>query len=492
MLINIGPWWIFDTIALLIIIIFMIIGMSKGTYVVMYFLGINLVVFLFNLFMVPFVVQAISTPVMKIINDNFDIDNLTKTFSSYMSGFLNQLMSILFPTEAPNISIDAPSFSHKIVSVLVSSIISLSLQIVLLFIFNIVGIIIYFTFLKRKLSKARINRHTDVLFGAILGFIWGIMWTFGMSSVVALPVFKTDTQDIVNQDLGSVDFSDPESVNRFRDIILYGNRYKQKAVTGKMSKIVPKMGLNYTAECFSKYLLLPMAAMPAEGWTGDVSKIPQEILTTLNNTILKGYTSNNYFDISARSCADYGMSDTQSLQRAILESIILMGGLNISDSSFSNGIAPTKSLQGVGSFTILKEQLDNYRQNKRMGKKDFEGFYAANNSIDNNEFLRAANILENSDEETLNQNYIIDILKNPDLLYNWMKNIYYLNQYDLINGTLSFLPDMYSSLVLISGWEIVPGANVSIYTSTDRTDGQNNVVLHYFNDNWQQMVDYTV
>ncbi|WP_338971316.1 hypothetical protein [Spiroplasma endosymbiont of Panorpa germanica] len=487
MLINIGPWWLYDLIIFMVILFFTLWGIKRGTWVMVYFGTVNVLVAILIIFLVPMLTTSSVAKISPLLNLQGLIDAFGD-FDRIFQTVFNEIIK-LFGSEGEGISVNTQQFVVDFINAIVAVVLNMVFQIIFFVAINLVAIIVYFTFAKRHLIAIKINSHVNALLGAIVGLSLGLLAAFAIFSAASNPLFKTSNQALTEQSIADGDLSFENVQKVYRS----GNEYFRKSVSGNIYRWIPKFGFYYNADCISKFVVIPVITT-ANHFNDNGIENTWEISDFINNMFVENYSTNNYLKTDVRNCSLSMPREAQSLFRIVTESSLMTAALYESyvnsDNLSSSFEEKTQFNFSYGSFTILKNQLETFMKQEKiaqMGEKDFVKFFTKNTTATNNEFIKVADSLENDISKTPGRsNSVIDVLRNGRRTYNFFKNLYIVNMMNEEYGNGSFLPSFYSSLGLIAGLEVVSSGNViNAFTGLDYHTNQK----YSFKD-WANIVDY--
>ncbi|AXK51281.1 hypothetical protein [Spiroplasma alleghenense] len=487
MLINIGPWWLFDLLIFILILAFTIWGVKRGTWVMVYFGSVNILVAIVIIFLVPLLTTATVAKIAPLLKLQGLIDAFGD-FDRIFQSVFNEIIA-LFGSEGEGITVNTQQFAVDFINAIVAVILNMIYQLLFFFVINIIALILYFTFIKRKLIAIKINSHANALIGSILGLILGLLASFAIFSTASNPLFKTNNQALTEQSINTDDLS----FANVQKIYESGNGYYRRSASSPLFRWIPKFGFYYNADCISKFVVIPVFTA-ANHFNENGVENTWEITDFINNLYVDNYSTNSYLKTDVRNCSLSMPREAQSLFRIVTESSLMTAALYESYSNAGEEISSfddkTQFNFSPGSFTVLQEQLQKFMAEEniaKMGIRDFERFYSKNNNGSNNEFIKVADTIETEIKKTPGRsNSIIRVLCNGRLTYNFFKNLYFVNQINEDYGTGGFLPSFYSSLGLIAGLEAVSSGNViNTFTGLDYHTNKK----YSFND-WAAIVDF--
>ncbi|AHI53993.1 hypothetical protein SSABA_v1c05890 [Spiroplasma sabaudiense Ar-1343] len=487
MLINIGPWWLYDLLIFTVLIAFTIWGMKRGAWVMVYFGGVNIFAAILIIFLVPVITSATVSLILPIFNLDF-LKDLISSFNEVIQSTFAKILGI-FGSSTEGLIINTDALTESFLTSVIAVVLNFFYQATFLITINLIAIILYFTFLKKRLISIKINSHVNILLGTTFGLIMGLFAAFGIFSFASNPLFKTESHRIVDQNINTSDLN----FENFKKVVENGNSYMRRAPSSYAYRFLPKYGFYYNTECISKFVVIPMLTI-YEFSQNNPETATNEAIDFINNLYVDNYSTNNYFKTDVINCSLSMPPQSQNLFRVVTEGSFAAAALadSLSKIETSDSLKDNETTQfnfSYGSFTDLKLQLETFMQQHQltqMGRRDFSRFYKENPTATDNEFIKVADLIAADNVASGRTNHVVDVLKSGEKTYTFFKNIYLVNQLNQEFGTASFLPAFYSSLGLIAGLELVSTSNViNPFTGID----YHHQIKYNFSD-WAKIVDY--
>ncbi|AGR41437.1 CvpA family protein [Spiroplasma taiwanense] len=457
MLINIGPWWLFDLIAISVIIGCTIFGIARGFFMSFYILIVEVIAVIILMFIPALLTNSLNPLVMKLLV-KFGLTDLFSAFGDSLSGFITGLL----PGGTENLSIDGSGASYEVLKTFSALILYLCLSIFIFSLVNLIGFILYWP-IKKKLKSIKVVGSVDTLLGAFNGLALGMILSMSVSFFASFPIFSTDTQKIGLTDTSN--WSDQD----YYDYIENGGSYKKYSIANNITTSIPSIPIfsfTYTNSCVSKYIIKPMLVMGTE-----LSK--NENLSTLSNFFIiyedlltEGYSSDNPLKSPITTCIETMPEDSRSIFRLLSEAMLYGSKVFAAQDSANENTSlhSIDLINALDSYYVSTKGSTEGIHDAWLNEEEMVNFYswAESNQMENPFLTLAQNINETwATTETIKERYIVSVLKNPNLVYKFLKNINYVNSITRKNlDTLPFISSSYSSTYLFQNLEIVPSGEL--------------------------------
>ncbi|QGS52129.1 hypothetical protein [Spiroplasma tabanidicola] len=525
MVVNIGPWWLYDFFTISILIGAFIFGLKRGFLITFYILFLELIVVIIITFIPPLLVNATMDPIMKLWSKLGLEDIFDQVGSKVGDVFFDLLKYIVEGAMVDGKPVQLPSLSWDGMGTLILKIITgLGLYVIycvlFIFIINLIGFAFYFS-VKSKIRKIKILGAADMLLGGFNGLAFGMIFVVWINWILSLSFFATETQKFGMLDYNSL--TDEQKVNWAKN----GNSYSRYSLSNKLSVKIPQIkafSYIFTNACIRKYILNPastiVSQLTSKGMSVDnLANLPPEVLETYSILALKGYVETNPTKIPISVCVELLPDDSRILLRLVSElalvstklaSAYLSGqdtekgnssgnenGENGTDEnntpSDQSSIKTYKTIK-VGSVTNkafaedpnysnrpssieIMNALEQYKAEKAiednedgsgfMNLERFKDFYAwAGEDITKNPFLKNNSVLLN-DNASDSDKLLGTILKNPTSTYNLLRNITYVNRLTQYPNVPGFIPSIWSNLYFTKSLELSYTSALYKYFTTD-------------------------
>ncbi|ARU91427.1 hypothetical protein SCLARK_00796 [Spiroplasma clarkii] len=402
MIINIGPWWLYDIFAFLIIIGGLYFGLKRGFLVTLYVLGVQIVALVINLFIPTLLTNAINPPIVALIKKTGLVDILNFAASSIGSVFMNLLKSLIGDSD---FAFSWDGMGEELLKVFTAAVIFVIFSVIIVVVVNVIGIAIYHTVLKERIRRIKIIGPADMILGAFNGLAFGLMFSLYLSSFISLPIFATETQKLSLFNYSQLTAEQKE------DWAKYGNSYSRYSLSKKVAFNMPTVPLAkymYTNACVQKYLINPASSLVtqfvSQGQTGNVfTEIPATVFDTYAELMLDGYVANNPLNAPLATCIQIMPDDTRTLLRTVAEimlvtprSLLVSDGTNVAD--VQTNVNSIQIMNAFEQFRAANElEVDYEKPNTFMTLDNFKKFYAwadTNNVV--NPFIQVANFFDDS------------------------------------------------------------------------------------------------
>ncbi|AUM62829.1 hypothetical protein [Spiroplasma monobiae] len=461
-MINIGPWWLFDIMAFAIIIGCTVWGMTRGFFITFYLLVLQIIVVILLMFIPSLLTNSINPLFMKLWV-SLGVDQVF----SFLGDSIAQAISSLLPGNG-SFPIEGGGVGYEVLKTISALGLYLFFSGFVFIIVNLIGLLLYKSF-KRKMKKMRVIGKVDTLIGAFNGLAIGMTLSMGVSFMASFPLFQTEHQRI-----GFISYSkDDENMTEeeIREKWLGSSAYKKYSLSRKIASplpSVPVFGFTYTNACLSKYVLDPMMVMASQLIANKQISDLKDFFVIYEDLLAEGYSSSNPLSLPISACIDIMPQDSKSIFRLFSE-MMLMGTM-----LFVDGVNPGEQttvtspelINALDNYYIATHENDEKIHGGWLNEKEFINFYKwAEDDREKNPFLKIADRIENKWTQAgkKTQRYIVKVLRDPKLTYNFFKSINYVNATSRSNlDTMPYLASIYSSTYLVNGMEIVPSGELKI------------------------------
>jgi len=479
MIINIGPWWLFDIFAISTIIGGLAFGLKKGFFITLYVLFLQIIALVINLF-IPTLLTNLSSQFFFSLFDRTGIMDFFSDGASTIGEFFLSMLNLSI--EGLNFPIVWSGLGAETLRVAIATVIFYIYSILILLIINLIGFIVYKIILKLKLQRLKISKTTDSLLGSISGFTFGLFFSMYISSIVSIPIFATETQQFVR-----FDFNELNEQQKL-DWIEQGNSFNRYALSRKMTVNIPAVPIiqyMYTNACVQRYLLGPAATMGTQfvnqGQEGNIfEEIPLRIFDEYSSLMLNGFVSSNYLNAPLSTCIRILPSGSQTLLRIISEILLTTPRMIEMDTSTNvSSIDIMNSFESFRNYLNLSVDFADPNPNTFMSLSRFiEYFEWTRNTNNINPFLQAADFFEELYlQSNLSSDYrMSQILKNPVELYSLFRNIFINGQLTNANPNIPlFIPSVWSSSFIAQSLELTHTGELNQYFN------------NHIHDNWDSL-----
>lgn len=454
MIFNIGPWWLFDILALAIIISTTAFGAKRGFFVSFYILLVELVAIVLMMFIPTIITNSINKTVVNFLASK----GLASAFES-MSDSIKDVLLNLFKTMGitSDLNFDSQGLGYEFFTVCVACVLYLILTILTFILVNLIGLFLFIA-VKKRIRRLKIIGSADTMLGAVNGFAIGMTFSLIFTTLLSNPFIATETQT-----LGRLNFnemSEKEQADWTKD----GNSFNRYAISRKISTEIPYLNFSsivYTNQCIKKYMIKPLTTIANQKMESMDTSTLKPVFKEFEELMVNGYTSDNPLTAPISACINLMPEDSKSVFR-ITSELLLMG-----IQAFVTNTEKTT----VNSYELINS-LENFKAEKNIETKlqwvtpevlkdfyDWSKQKSEASQIETNPFIKIANNIDNIDNATddSERRALSKVLRNPVKTYSFMRNIYYVNQTTTKNmETFPFLASLYSSNFFIKGMEFVP------------------------------------
>ncbi|AKX33923.1 hypothetical protein SLITO_v1c02680 [Spiroplasma litorale] len=482
MIINIGPWWLFDIICFFIIITSTVCGIRKGFLVLFYFLFLQILLIVILLFVPALITNAIAPSIMRALSGL----NPSKWFSGVSSEIVNLINGLLPNNEASSeaIKTNGDNVSYEMAKTVVALVIYLLICIFFYITINLIGFFVYLGF-RKKIRSIKIFGKVDALLGAVNGLFLGMTLSIGISFIASFPLIATE-----NQKIGALNFKDMNSED-LKDYINNENAYSKYSISKRINSGIPSIptyNFTYTNVCAMKYVVKPITIIGTEQLKDGTLSSLSDFFIYYEDELVEGYSTDNLLKVPVNFCIESMPNDSRNLFRIVSE-IMLMGSklyvegnepekttlhsinlINAFDKFYYEKIANDKNDQGVHKGWVNEDNLVKFYE------------WAEENSNGNEEILKRLNPfiqlsenIKNSWRKNSNsdERKIVSLLQNPKRTYNFLKNLFYVNYITRNNlDTLPTLSSTLSSLYLFRAMELSPTGELKLGRFKDHAPGE--------------------
>ncbi|AHI53102.1 hypothetical protein [Spiroplasma culicicola] len=465
MIINIGPWWLYDIIAVSVIIGSVMFGLRRGFFMTFYILALELVAVILMMFIPTLLTNATSAPVMKLMN-KIGISDVFDEVGKGIGDLFTSILTNLFGVSQEELGeISWGNIGSEFLKVLVA----LGLYIIFCFlifvIVNLVGFILY-RGLRAKMRRMRIVGSADMMLGAFNGFALGMTFAMILSTVFSLPVLGFEHQRI-----GVLDFSrlsEEEQVEWAKN----GNSFKRYAISRKVTTdipVLPVVKYMYTNACVQTYLLDPVITIANQAMNnsneegGGLQNIPYSVYDAFSTTMLKGYSTNNPFKAPVATCIELMPEDSRSVFRLMAEAMLVAPKLiknnpiGETNKDTNNSVELMNSLQAY-----MDERAAQGNGFEYYNQKEFVNWWnwvSSTNSYKNplwDQSVQIGLVAEGEADRELEL-----ILREAERTYSYLRNLHFVNSIATNNPDIpTFIPSFYTTKYILDGLEISPTGSV--------------------------------
>ncbi|QBQ07923.1 CvpA family protein [Spiroplasma gladiatoris] len=507
MIVNIGPWWVYDIIVLSMLIGSFMFGLRRGFFTAFYILFLELITVIVITFIPALIANALIDEIMKLWNKT-PIPGFVDSASAKMGDVFYQFLKFVVEgTKVNGQQVQLPDLTwdglgNFILKALSSFGIYIISCIAFIFIINFIGFIFYF-FVRRRLRAIKIYAAADAILGGFNGLAFGLIFVIWFNYIVSFPFFATETQKLGILNYNSL--SEEQKINWAKE----GNSYSRYSVSNKIGVSLPvfkTFSYVFTNACLKKYVLNPMTTifsqLSEKGFSVDsISKMPEEVLETYSLLMLNGYVETNPAKIPISVCVELMPNDNRILLRMVAEMALVSskmaqsyiqnggeqnggeqnGGENqnsieqlktknkaiIEDELYANR---TTSIELMNAFEAFKAQNgieDNTDKSGFMTKERFKQFYEwAGNDASKNPFLKNISSLSSENAKTTDKR-LAEVLQNPEDTYNLLKNMVYVNKISTYPTIPNFIPSIWSDMYFARSMELSYTQSLYTYFTRD-------------------------
>ncbi|AOG60649.1 hypothetical protein SHELI_v1c07000 [Spiroplasma helicoides] len=484
MIVNIGPWWLYDIIALSIIVGGLIFGIKRGFFMTLYIIGIELIAVILLMFIPTMLTNATIDPVMSLLR-KAGLESKFDSVSTQVGNVFRKLLQEIVDRSSSNGDFNVPDLnSESLGSLLLKVAAGLSLYIIYSFaifiLVNIIGFIV-FACIKNKFRKIKVLGYADKILGGINGFGVGMIFAMMFSWIISMPFIATETQKF-----GTMSYSqlDEDQQNNWAK---YGNSYSRFALSHKMTTDVPVVkfaGYLFSNACIQKYLLAPVATIGSQFFekgfsTDSIKSVPQTVLETYSELVLDGYASKDPWKAPIPMCIEIMPNDTRVLLRFATEMMLLLSKvISPSDSTTTEGtdqnsgntttnnadddsqniysnLPSTKDILNSFEQFRTEKQIEFNKNDTLMNLDNFTSYYNwAGDDVTKNPFLKNVANLEGKNAKASDKK-LASILRDPVRTYSLFRNIFYVNWITSDNSSVpGFVPSIWSSNFVADSLEL--------------------------------------
>ncbi|AKU79500.1 hypothetical protein [Spiroplasma turonicum] len=502
MIVNIGPWWLFDILSFAIIIACTVYGIKKGFLVLFYFFFLQVLVIIILLFVPALITNSITPFIMEKLTPL----NPSKWFAS-VSANISNLINSLLPNNSGTdpLTTNGSNVSYEMAKTVVALFIYIAVSILIFLFINLIGLVVYFV-LRKRIVSVKIFGKADAFLGAIHGLFLGLTLSIGISFIASFPLVSTE-----NQRVGILDFKNMTN-EELVDYLNNDGAYNKYSLSKKLNMGIPNIptySFTYTNACTMKYIVRPTTIIGSQSILDSSLSSLSDFFINYEDILSEGYSSDNVLKIPVNFCIETLPNESRTIFRLVSE-VMLMGSklyvngnqserttvhsidlINALDEYFYDKLKPNNDSLNNHEGWLTEEEMVNF-YNWALDKAGGD-----ENLVENyNPFIKLANNINktwrrNSDNK---ERFITSILKDPISTYRYFKNINYVNSMtrnDL--DTLPFLSSTYTSLYLFKGMEITPSGELKLgkfsYGSDEEEENQSDEktikdIVHNENDFW--------
>ncbi|ASP28027.1 hypothetical protein SCORR_v1c02530 [Spiroplasma corruscae] len=486
MIINIGPWWLFDILSFAIIISSTIYGIKKGFLVLFYFLFLQVLIIVLLLFIPALITNALVPSIMNGVN-KWDPSSWFESVSKEIVNLINSLLPNSGGNSKENIGINGKNVSYELAKTIIALVVYIVISIVIFIIVNLVGFLTYLGFRKR-IKNVKVFGRADSFLGAIHGLFLGFTISMGISFIASFPLISTE-----NQSLGALSFNDMTN-EEIQEYINGDTAYSKYSLSKKLNMGIPNIpsySFTYTNVCSMKYVVKPTTIISTQVLSNNSTSSISDFYYNYEDILAEGYSSNNVLDVPVSYCIETMPKDSKTLFRLISE-IMLMGSklyvkgneveksplfsidlINALDEFYYDQLEPNNYETKVHDGWLNENQMINFYE---WSEKKANGNVTYLEQL--NPFIKLSNYInDNWRRNSSNQERkLVSVFKDPSLTYNFFRNLYYVNS--ITRNDLDTLPTLSStltSLYFFNGMEISPSGELKLgrFKSKPETETEN-------------------